>query len=216
MEVNVLPFSIAALPHSGLFGLHGARHAIPVHVLGQSNISNACSVFPDEMHMWVQEDGVHRLISFRQCILKVEAMEVMSLYQITQGLWLKGRQTRITNFRIGFKVSIVYGLNQLFSNFYNFLFASFNIFILNGGISTFNGFLISIYGVVDHGSLGLQCRGRPSVFRAGHCVGFVVDLNAVWFLVEQTLGCLSFLLALNFFRHSTVSCLCIMEATVDR
>ena len=27
---------------------------------------------------------------------------------------------------------------------------------------------------------------------------------------------LSFLLALNFFRHSTVSCLCIMEATVER
>lgn len=26
----------------------------------------------------------------------------------------------------------------------------------------------------------------------------------------------SFLLALNFFRHSTVSCLCIMEATVER
>lgn len=27
---------------------------------------------------------------------------------------------------------------------------------------------------------------------------------------------LSFLLALNFFRHSTVSCLCIIEATVER
>lgn len=27
---------------------------------------------------------------------------------------------------------------------------------------------------------------------------------------------LSFLRALNFFRHSTVSCLCIMDATVDR
>lgn len=27
---------------------------------------------------------------------------------------------------------------------------------------------------------------------------------------------MSFLLALNFFRHSTVSCLCIMDATVDR
>lgn len=66
MEVNVLPFSIAALPYTGLFGLHGARHAIPIHVLGQSNISNACSVFPDEMHMWIQEDGVHWLISFRQ------------------------------------------------------------------------------------------------------------------------------------------------------
>lgn len=30
---------------------------------------------------------------------------------------------------------------------------------------------------------------------------------------QQTL---SFLLALNFFRHSTVSCLCIMDATVER
>lgn len=27
---------------------------------------------------------------------------------------------------------------------------------------------------------------------------------------------LSFLLALNFLRHSTVSCLCIMDATVER
>ena len=27
---------------------------------------------------------------------------------------------------------------------------------------------------------------------------------------------MSFLLALNFFRHSTVSCLCIIDATVDR
>lgn len=27
---------------------------------------------------------------------------------------------------------------------------------------------------------------------------------------------LSFLRALNFFKHSTVSCLCIMEATVER
>lgn len=29
-------------------------------------------------------------------------------------------------------------------------------------------------------------------------------------------GTLSFLLALNFFRHSTVSCLCIQDATVER
>lgn len=86
-------------------------------------------------------------------------MEVMSFHQITQGLRLKGRQTRITNLpvvykkgvrhqkmeeaadyersnitvhmqnvnlRIGFKVSIIYRLNQLFSNFYNFLFTSYN------------------------------------------------------------------------------------------
>lgn len=37
--------------------------------------------------------------------------------------------------------------------------------------------------------------------------------KGMWFDWSITL---SFLLALNFFRHSTVSCLCIMEATVDR
>lgn len=33
---------------------------------------------------------------------------------------------------------------------------------------------------------------------------------------DRVLLTLSFLLALNFFRHSTVSCLCIIEATVER
>ena len=30
---------------------------------------------------------------------------------------------------------------------------------------------------VDETECGYQCRGRASVFRTGHCVGFVVDLQ---------------------------------------
>ena len=41
--------------------------------------------------------------------------------------------------------------------------------------------------------------------------GIPVDYEII--KIEQTL---SFLRALNFFRHSTVSCLCIMDATVER
>lgn len=46
----------------------------------------------------------------------------------------------------------------------------------------------------------------------------VKKLHFFFFFYNQTelSHTLSFLLALNFFRHSTVSCLCIIEATVER
>lgn len=89
-------------------------------------------------------------------ILKVKAVEVVSFHQISQCLRLKGSQTGITNLpvaekteewaknlhtrqvmiparpgekndlRVGLKVSIVDWLNQLLSDFDNFLFASWN------------------------------------------------------------------------------------------
>lgn len=64
--MDVLPLAITAMPHTGLLRLHGAGHATAIHVLGQSNIGNTRCVFSNEVHMWVQEDGVHRLIPFGQ------------------------------------------------------------------------------------------------------------------------------------------------------
>lgn len=66
MEVDVLPLAVAAVPHAGLLGLHGARHAAGVHVLGQSNVGNARCIFPNQVHVRVQEDGVHWLVPLGQ------------------------------------------------------------------------------------------------------------------------------------------------------
>lgn len=87
MEVNVLPLSIAAVPHAGLFGLHGAGHAAPIHVLGQSNIGDAGRILPNEVHVWVQEDGVHRLIPFGQCC-KRESRETFLAFRLPPLWWL--------------------------------------------------------------------------------------------------------------------------------
>jgi len=66
VEVDVLPLAVAAVPHTGLLGLHGAGHAAGIQVLGQSNIGNTRCIFPNEVHMWIQEDGVHWLVPFGQ------------------------------------------------------------------------------------------------------------------------------------------------------
>lgn len=87
-------------------------------------------------------------------IFKVETMEVVSFYKVAKGFRLKGGETRITNLtvrdnkasgiqmrhyweftvqvcfggnlRVGLKVSVVDGLNQLLGNFDNFLFAGWS------------------------------------------------------------------------------------------
>lgn len=64
--MDVLPLSLAAVPDTGLLRLHGAGHAAGIHVLGQPNVGNARCVFPNQMHVWVQQDGVHWFIPFRQ------------------------------------------------------------------------------------------------------------------------------------------------------
>lgn len=64
--MDVLPLAITAVPHAGLLGLHGARHAAAVHVLGQANVGDARRVLPDQVNVRVQEDGVHWLVAFRQ------------------------------------------------------------------------------------------------------------------------------------------------------
>lgn len=47
MKVDVLPLAVTTVPHTGLFRLHGAGHAVGIHVLGQSNIGNARCIFPN-------------------------------------------------------------------------------------------------------------------------------------------------------------------------
>ena len=62
--MDVLPLAVAAVPHTGLLGLHGAGHAADVHVLGQPNVGDAGSILADQVHMRVQQDGVDWLVPF--------------------------------------------------------------------------------------------------------------------------------------------------------
>ena len=66
VEVDVLPLALATVPDAGLLGLHGARHAAAVHVLGQADVGDARRVLANQVHVGVQQDGVHRLVAFRQ------------------------------------------------------------------------------------------------------------------------------------------------------
>lgn len=66
MEVDVLPPALAAVPHAGFLRLHGAGHAASIHVLRESNVGNARCVFSNEMHVGVEQDGVHGLVPFGQ------------------------------------------------------------------------------------------------------------------------------------------------------
>lgn len=64
--MDILPLAIAAVPHPGLLRLHGARHATRIHVLSESNVGDAGCIFPNKVHVWIQEDGMHRLVPFGQ------------------------------------------------------------------------------------------------------------------------------------------------------
>lgn len=62
--MDVLPFAVAAVPDTGLLGLHGARHVVDVHVLGEPNVSDARSVLADQVNVRVQQDGVDGFVAF--------------------------------------------------------------------------------------------------------------------------------------------------------
>lgn len=66
MEVNILPFPIAAVPDSRLFRLHCLGHPTPIHVLSQPYVRNAGSIIPHQVDMWIQDDGVDWLVALRQ------------------------------------------------------------------------------------------------------------------------------------------------------
>lgn len=58
MEVNILPLAVPAMPHSSLLRLHGARHVVSVDVLRESDVGYAGSIFSQQVHVRIQQDGV--------------------------------------------------------------------------------------------------------------------------------------------------------------
>lgn len=61
MEVNDLPFAIAAVPDTGLLGLGRARDAAGVHVLRDADVGDAGGLVAHQVDVRVQDGGVHRL-----------------------------------------------------------------------------------------------------------------------------------------------------------
>lgn len=66
MEVHVEPFGVPALPHARFLRLAGARPALAVHVLRQADVGYAGCVVADQMHVRVEDGGVHGLVVFTQ------------------------------------------------------------------------------------------------------------------------------------------------------
>lgn len=123
VEVDVLPLAVSAMPHSSLLWLAGARSSLAVHILSQADVRDASCIFPNQVHMGVQDGGVDWFAVLGQKVFKVKSMEIHSFYQVAKCLRLKWCKARITNFCVGFEVSIVDGFYQLFCDLNNFLFA---------------------------------------------------------------------------------------------
>jgi hypothetical protein len=66
MKMNVLPLSIPAVPHTGLFRLHCLWHSTAIHVLCEPNVRYAGSIVPYQVDVRVQDDRVDGLIAFGQ------------------------------------------------------------------------------------------------------------------------------------------------------
>lgn len=66
MEVDVLPPAVPAVPHPGLLRLAGARAARGVHELREPDVGDARRVLADQVHVGVEEGGVHRLAVLAQ------------------------------------------------------------------------------------------------------------------------------------------------------
>lgn len=67
VEMDMLPLAVTAVPDTGLLCLHGARHAVAVNILCESDVSDAGGLFPNQVDMGVEEDGVDRLLGLGQC-----------------------------------------------------------------------------------------------------------------------------------------------------
>lgn len=64
--MDIEPLSIAAVPNAGLLGLAGARAARGVDKLREPDVGDAGGVLADEVHMRVEQGGVHRLVVLAQ------------------------------------------------------------------------------------------------------------------------------------------------------
>lgn len=89
MEVNVLPFAISAVPDAGFLRLHGARRVVGIHVLSESDVSDAGAVLADQMHVRIQQDGVDGFVTFRETVFKVESVEIRPLHKVSQSFRFK-------------------------------------------------------------------------------------------------------------------------------
>ena len=66
VEVHVEPLGVAAVPHARLLRLAGARAALAVHVLRQADVGDAGGILADQVHVRVEDGGVHRLTVLTQ------------------------------------------------------------------------------------------------------------------------------------------------------
>ena len=64
--MHVLPLAVPAVPHASLLGLHGPGQAAAVQVLGEPHVGDARGILAHQVHVGVQDDGVHRLAALGQ------------------------------------------------------------------------------------------------------------------------------------------------------
>lgn len=129
VEMDDLPLPVAAVPHSGLLWLGGARRPVGVDVLRHSDVSNARGLVANQVDVRVQDGGVDWFTVFRPhwgvqikvetvkgqnsqsrgkpstaqelTVFKIKAMEVEAFHQIPQSLGLECRHSRVTHFPVG-------------------------------------------------------------------------------------------------------------------
>lgn len=64
--MHVEPLGVAAVPDPRLLRLAGARPALSVHELREADVGDAGGLLPDQVHVGVQDGGVHGLAVFTQ------------------------------------------------------------------------------------------------------------------------------------------------------
>lgn len=89
VEMYILPLAVAAVPHTGLFGLAGTGSALAIDVLCEADVGDACRILANDVHVRVQDGGVDRLAVLGQQALKVESVEIHPFDQVAQSFRLK-------------------------------------------------------------------------------------------------------------------------------
>lgn len=64
--MHVEPLAVAAVPHPGLLRLAGAGASCAVHELREANVGDARRVLADQVHVRVEQGGVHGLVVLAQ------------------------------------------------------------------------------------------------------------------------------------------------------
>lgn len=66
VEVHVEPLGVAAMPHTSLLWLAGARPSLTVDVLRQADVGDAGGILANQMDVGVENGGVHWFAVFTQ------------------------------------------------------------------------------------------------------------------------------------------------------